>query len=156
MATFILTLYLPISDTMVPRVLSPMTISAYDFSFSYLFLLPLWCTQPSPHLQHTPLLREVPSIVYLCASTQWLCHGTSQIDILAKLSWRNIQSCVLFYSMRSECYYCQPGISQKIPYIDVPWVNSARFIPILLHFHWTLVILEWNFLFDFISLGLNK
>ena len=44
-ATLVLTLYLPISDIMVPCIFSPMTISAYDYLFpvyfSFAFVLDL-------------------------------------------------------------------------------------------------------------------
>ena len=81
MDKFVLTSYLPISDILITRFFSPMTISAYEF-FPIFFILPLCWTQPSPNYQHTTWLRDFPSVTYTCASTPWLRHGTSLIYIL--------------------------------------------------------------------------
>ena len=83
------------------------------FSFPYLFIFPLIWTRLCPYFQHAPWLRVVPSVTYICVSTPWLCHGTSLIDILANILWRNPQVCVLCCSMRLTWCYCQTGTFRK-------------------------------------------
>ena len=106
---FALTSYPPISDILVPRVLSPMTISTYMFSFPYLFLFLLFLTRPRPNFQHVPWFRAVPCALYLFASTPLLYHINSWIDIIANILLRNSQACILCCSMKLKCYCCQPG-----------------------------------------------
>ena len=89
------------------------------FSFPYFYPLYLRWTWSlilwdirHPHFQHTHLLREVPSVGYICFYIPWLLHGTSQIVLLVKLWWRNIQACALCCSMQLIYFWCQPGPSQ--------------------------------------------
>ena len=114
------------------RWLYPRTTS----SLPYFFLLPLCWNWTRPHFQYYHWLMAVPYIMYICAFTQ--CRVTSQIDILARILWINLQACVLCFSMRSTCYYCQPGPSRKN---SIYWcalsswcIISSRFSPFLSHF----------------------
>ena len=119
---------------------SPKTISAYNFFFPIFFSHAFILTQPRPYFLNTPS-RAVPSVTYPCVSAPWLRQNNSQIDILARISWLNLQSYVLFFSMWSTCCHCQPDPSCKILYIGVHLVPGAQVFLIIIHFYHTLVIL---------------
>ena len=129
------------------------------FSFPYLFLLPLCWNWPCPHFQHTPWFREFLSVMYPCASNPLLNHWTSRIDILSKISWKIHKHAFCAALCDQHIITVNPVLHKKIPYINVPWVPGAWFIPvppIIIHFKRTLVLWEWNSLFDVISLGFYK
>ena len=66
------------------------------------------------------------------------------------ISYTYISSCC---SMRLTCYLCQPGPSQRNnAYLCAQRVPCTRFITILLHSYRTMVVLEYNLLFDVIYL----